>query len=54
MNHFKSPGGNPKAFLFATIFLFLCELDERIKGANDGQPKIHEYELFAWLRMSYG
>ena len=52
MNHFKSLGGNPKAFLFATIFLFLCELDERIKGADDGKPKICQHELFGGLMMS--
>jgi hypothetical protein len=52
MNHFKSLGEIPRLFLFATIFLFLCEFNERIKGANDGQPKIHKHELFAGLMIS--
>jgi hypothetical protein len=42
-----------KFFFYFSVFLFLREFDEGIKGADDGQPKIRQHELFGGLMMSY-
>jgi hypothetical protein len=41
-----------KLFFYFSVFLFLCEFDKGIKGADDGKPKIRQHELFGGLMMS--
>jgi hypothetical protein len=42
-----------KLFFYFSVFLFLCEFDKGIKGADDGKSKIYQYELFGGLLLSY-
>jgi hypothetical protein len=62
IDHFKSLGETQgffvskkelyKLFFYFSVFLFLCEFDKGIKGADDGKPKIRQHELFGGLMMS--